>query len=207
MSYPLGRTSIVSTLTHVLYLHGFRSSPQSAKAQHMRAWAQAQGLHWHCPALPPSPAQAMSDVSADVQHWPATGVAVVGSSLGGFYAAWMAQQRPLWRVGLLNPAVDPARDLAAYIGENRQWHAPEEAFYFRPEYVDELQQLRAQTGRLSHPARWMALIAKGDELLDWREMLARYGLGRVLLLAGSDHALSDFPTWQSEFTRHLLSTP
>jgi predicted esterase YcpF (UPF0227 family) len=195
----------VSTLTHLLYLHGFRSSPQSAKAQQMHAWAQSQGLQWHCPALPPSPRQAMDEVLAQVRGWPDTGVAVVGSSLGGYYAAWVAQRRPGWRVGLLNPAVDPARDLAAYIGENRQWHAPEESFYFRAEYVDELRALHA--GRLSHPARWMALLAKGDEVLDWREMLGRYGLGRVLLLAGSDHALSDFPQWQPEFTRHLLSSP
>lgn len=202
MRCPSGRTPIVSTLTHLLYLHGFRSSPQSAKAQRMGAWAREHGLHWACPALPPSPAQAMAEVDAWVRDWPAAGCAVVGSSLGGFYAAWMAQRRPSWRVGLLNPAVDPARDLAAYIGENRQWHAPEESFYFRPEYVDELRALDA--GPLAHPARWMALIAKGDELLDWREMHARYGLGRVLLLAGSDHALSDFDRWQPEFTRHLL---
>ncbi|MCZ8236277.1 MAG: YqiA/YcfP family alpha/beta fold hydrolase [Inhella sp.] len=194
----------MSTLTHLLYLHGFRSSPQSAKAQRMRAWAQTQNLHWSCPALPPSPAQAMAEVMALVGDWPDTGCAVVGSSLGGFYAAWVGQQRPNWRVGLLNPAVSPARDLAAYIGENRQWHAPESSFFFRPEYVTELQRLHA--GRLSDAPRWMALIAKGDEVLDWRDMLARYGLGRVLLLGGSDHALSDFARWQPEFTRHLLST-
>ncbi len=197
------QTPALPALTHLLYLHGFRSSPQSAKARHMAAWAQHQGLHWACPALPPSPAQAMAEVAALVRDWPATGAAVVGSSLGGYYAAWVAQQHPAWRVGLLNPAVDPARDLAAYIGENRQWHAPEESFYFRPEYIAELRALHA--GSLADPRRWMALIAKGDEVLSWREMLGRYGLGRVLLLAGSDHALSDFTTWQPEFTRHLTS--
>jgi predicted esterase YcpF (UPF0227 family) len=145
----------------------------------------------------------MAEVSARVRDWPTHGCAVVGSSLGGFYAAWVAQQHPGWRVGLLNPAVDPARDLAAYIGENRQWHAPEESFYLRPEYIAELQALHA--GPLTDPSRWMALIAKRDEVLNWREMLARYGLGRVLLLAGSDHALSDFAHWQPEFTRHLMS--
>ena len=107
-------------------------------------------------------------------------------------------------MGLLNPAVNPARDLAACIGENRQWHAPEESFFFQAKYVTELERLHA--GPLTDASRWMALIAKGDEVLDWREMLARYGLGRVLLLGASDHALSDFERWQPEFTRHLLST-
>jgi len=191
-------------LTHLLYLHGFRSSPQSAKAQRMAQWArQHTGLHFEAPALPPSPREAFAHIQQLSAHWPAQGAAVVGSSLGGFYAAALAASQPLWRVGLLNPAVDPARDLAACIGEQRYWHHPEQAFYFRPEYVDELRAL--QPAVLPNPSRWFALLAKGDELLDWREMLARYGLGRVLLLAASDHALSDFERWLPELTRHLQS--
>lgn len=164
----------------------------------MADWAATQPqLEWLCPQLPPSPAEALDLLRRLTAGWPDQGVAVVGSSLGGFYAAALA--RPGWRAAFLNPAVDPARDLAAYIGENRQWHAPEESFYFRPEYVDELRALRAAT----LPERRFALIAKGDELLSWREMLARYGGGRTLLLAGSDHALSDFERWQPELIRFL----
>ena len=168
----------------------------------MEEWARRQpGLQWCCPQLPPSPQQAFSLIQELTAAWPAEGCAVIGSSLGGYYAAALANTRPRWRAALLNPAVAPARDLAAYIGENRQWHRPDESFYFRPEYVDELRAL--QPGPLTHPDRWWALIAKGDELLDWREMLARYGLGRSLLLAGSDHAISDFERWQPELIRFL----
>ncbi|MBB5203501.1 hypothetical protein HNQ51_000794 [Inhella inkyongensis] len=188
--------------THLLYLHGFRSSPQSAKAQRVAVWAATQPeLHFLAPALPPSPREAMAQIARLTQDWPEQGCAVVGSSLGGYYAAAVAQARPQWRVGLLNPAVDPARDLAAYIGEQNYWHRPEEHFYFKPEYVDELRALHA--GPLTDPSRWFALLARGDELLSWREMLARYGLGRVLLLNQSDHAISDFDRWLPELTRHL----
>ncbi|MBH9553216.1 YqiA/YcfP family alpha/beta fold hydrolase [Inhella gelatinilytica] len=189
-------------LTHLLYLHGFRSSPQSVKAQQMAVWASQQpDLTWVCPQLPPSPQAAMALIGDLVRDWPEDGVAVVGSSLGGFYAAALGNRRPHWRVALLNPAVDPARDLAAYIGEQHYWHRPDEAFYFQPEFVQELQALQADI--LTHPARWFALIAKGDELLDWREMMGRYGIGRTLLLAHSDHALSDFERWQAELIRFL----
>lgn len=192
----------MSKCHHIVYLHGFRSSPASAKARAMEEWArQTPGLHWLCPQLPPSPRQAFSLIQELTADWPDEGCAVIGSSLGGYYAAALASRRPRWRAGLLNPAVNPARDLAAYIGENRQWHRPEESFYFLPEYVDELRALHA--GPLAHPGRWFALIAKGDELLDWREMLSRYGLGRTLLLAGSDHAISDFDRWQPELIRFI----
>jgi predicted esterase YcpF (UPF0227 family) len=90
----------------------------------------------------------------------------------------------------MNPAVDPARDLAAYVGELSAFHTPEERFFFRSEYVDEL---RAMTpGPIARPERYLAIIAKGDEVLDWREMTARYPGVKLRLLEGSDHALSDF---------------
>jgi predicted esterase YcpF (UPF0227 family) len=188
--------------THLLYLHGFRSSPRSAKALRMARWVQEQrpGLQFCCPQLPPSPREALALVQSLTQDWPAQTMAVMGSSLGGYYATWVAQQRGCHAV-LLNPAVDPARDLAAYIGEQRQWHAPEESFYFRPEYVDELRALHS--GPLAHPERLMAVIAKGDEVLDWHEMLGRYQACRVKLLEGSDHGLSDFDEFLPELTDFL----
>ena len=177
--------------THLLYLHGFRSSPQSTKAQMMAARVQAdhKNVRWWCPQLPPSPREAMALIQRGTADWPADQMAVVGSSLGGFYATALAQQRGC-RAVVLNPAVDPARDLAAHIGEQTAWHDPAEHFFFRPEYIDELRAL--QTGPLTHPERTFAVIAKCDELLDWREMTARYASARIRLLEGSDHALSDF---------------
>jgi predicted esterase YcpF (UPF0227 family) len=114
---------------------------------------------------------------------------VVGSSLGGFYATWVAEQTGC-RAVLLNPAVNPARDLARYVGEQTAWHDPAEHFYFAPEYVDELRAL--ECGPVQHPERWFAVIAKGDEVLDWREMGGRYPGARIKLLEGSNHGLTDF---------------
>jgi hypothetical protein len=178
--------------THLLYLHGFRSSPRSAKALRMAAWVAEHrpDLIFACPQLPPSPADAVTLIATLTQGWPAATTALMGSSLGGFYATVMAERVPACRVALLNPAVDPARDLAAYIGEQTCWQDEGERFFFRPEFVNEL---RAMTpGALTDPARYCAVIAKGDEVLDWREMLDRYAAGRVMLLDGGDHGLTDF---------------
>lgn len=188
--------------THLLYLHGFRSSPLSFKAQRMAAWCAEHrpALHWWCPQLPPSPRAAMALVSEGVAGWPAERSAVIGSSLGGYYATAVAQAGG-WPAVLLNPAVDPARDLAAYIGEQTAFHRPEERFFFLPEYVDELRAL--QTGALRHPQRLLAVIAKGDEVLDWREMATRYAGARLKLLDGGNHALSDFDSHLPEILDFL----
>ena len=123
--------------THLLYLHGFRSSPQSAKAQKVAARVQAQhpGVTWWCPQLPASPREAMAMLMHGISDWPVASMAVVGSSLGGFYATWVAE-KALCRAVLLNPAVDPARDLQKYVGEQTAWHNPDDHFFFRPEFVD-----------------------------------------------------------------------
>ena len=188
------------TPTHLLYLHGFRSSPRSFKAQRLQAWLAAHRpeVHWWCPQLPPSPRAAMALVRQGIEAWPAASSAVRGSSLGGFYATAVAQATG-WPAVLLNPAVDPARDLAAYIGELTAFHDPEQHFFFRAEYVDELRDLVVPA--ITHPERFFAVIAKGDEVLDWREMAARYAGAQMRLLEGGDHALSDF----DEHLPHILS--
>lgn len=190
------------TVTHLLYLHGFRSSPLSAKAVKMAAAVQAlhPAVHWWCPQLPPSPRQAMAMLMAGIADWPQGSMAVVGSSLGGFYATWIAARTGCPAV-LLNPAVHPARDLASHIGEQSAWHSPQETFFFQPEFVQELRDLDA--GTLSRPERFYTLIAKGDELLDWREMSARYAGSQGQLLEGGDHALSDFDTHLAGVLRFL----
>lgn len=182
---------IATAPTHLLYLHGFRSSPRSFKAERLRAWLAAHrpGLHWWCPQLPPSPREAMALIEAGVVDWPSGAWAVCGSSLGGFYATVVAERHGVPAV-VMNPAVEPARDLARHIGEQTAWHDPTERFFFRPEFVDELRAMAP--GTLTRPARYAAIVATGDELLDWREMRARYPGAALKLIEGSDHALSDF---------------
>ncbi len=144
---------------------------------------------WCCPQLPPSPRQAMDMVEQLTAAWPQAGMAVIGSSLGGFYATVLAERRGC-RAVVLNPAVNPARDLASHIGVQTSYHDPDLAFEFASAHVNELHSMTPPV--LAKASRYAAVIAKGDELLDWREMQARYQGARILLLEGGDHALSQF---------------
>lgn len=116
-------------------------------------------------------------------------MAVIGSSLGGFYATALAEERDC-RAVLLNPAVEPARDLEKYIGGQTSWHDPQEHFFFKPEFVQQLRDLTTST--LRRPDNYLPIIAKGDEVLNWQEMQGRYTKANIRLLEGGDHALSDF---------------
>lgn len=192
--------------THLLYLHGFRSSPRSFKALRLQAWLQQHrpDVHWQCPQLPPSPRAAIEEAQALLAGWPAGRFALAGSSLGGFYATVLAEATGC-RAVLLNPAVDPARDLAPHVGEHAFFHDPDRRFVFRPEDVDALRVLAPAA--ITRPERYLAVIAKGDEVLDWREMHARYAGCAIRLIEGSDHGLSDFDEHLPTVLDFLRLTP
>lgn len=185
----------------IVYLHGFKSSPNSHKARLTHQAVQAlqeagkesanqagKEIKWYCPQLPPSPCEAMQMVREYIDQQRFDQVSFIGSSLGGYYATYLAERYPS-RVTLLNPAIFPARDLEKYIGEQKSWHN-EDTFYFKPEYIQELQELFVPS--LTHPERYFLIAAKGDEVLDWQEMCQKYPGAQQLILEGSDHAISEY---------------
>ena len=183
--------------SRILYLHGFRSSPKSFKAQWLaqRLAALGQSHRFQCPQLPASPREAIELIRHTYDPQP--GDTLIGSSLGGYYATWLAEHYGC-RAALLNPAVRPADRLSEQIGTQRMWHS-DEPFEFRHEYVNELRDL--DTHMITFPQRYLLVAAKGDELLDWRDMVARYPGARHMVLAGSDHGLSDFADYGDEVLR------
>jgi len=187
----------------ILYLHGFRSSPDSFKArlmaQALAERGQASERDWQCPQLPASPKAAL-DLAMDLaQRQLATAASpreltIIGSSLGGYYANWLAEQLNCKAV-LLNPAVEAARDLATQVGQHRLYHS-DAPFEFRAEYVDEL--AAARVPAITCPERYFLVAATGDEVLDWQEMRDHYAGCRQRIVEGSDHGLSDFAQWLPE---------
>ncbi|CAM4043462.1 YqiA/YcfP family alpha/beta fold hydrolase [Bordetella tumulicola] len=187
----------------ILYLHGFRSSPDSFKARLMAQTLAERGLaserDWQCPQLPASPKAAMALAMSLAHRQLATATSpraltVIGSSLGGYYATWLAEQLDCKAV-LLNPAVHAPRDLATQVGQHRMYHS-DAPFEFRAEYVDEL--AAAQVAAITRPERYFLIAATGDEVLDWREMRDCYTGCRQRIVPGSDHGLSDFAQWLPE---------
>lgn len=183
----------------LLYLHGFRSSPQSTKArivaERMRALGRADD--YVCPELNVSPQAAIAQAEAAIAAARARGddtLAIVGSSLGGFYATWLAERHGC-RAAVLNPATQPHRDLAKYLGEQPLWHGGG-TVRVEPAHMDELRALAVP--RISHPERYYLLAATGDEVLDYREMLAHYAGAHIRLLQGSDHGISEFADYVDE---------
>lgn len=174
----------------ILYLHGFRSSPRSFKARVVQERMTAAGRAGDliCPQLPASPKAAIELALLLAERHAPHNLAIVGSSLGGFYATWLAERLGV-RAVLLNPAVDPLKNLAQHVGVTTNWHS-DAPFEFRREYIDELAALKVE--RITQPERYFLVAATGDEVLDYRDMVAHYAGARQHVIQGSDHALSEF---------------
>lgn len=174
----------------IVYLHGFNSSPQSKKAVQTAQWlAQHAPQHsFQCPALPPYPGDAWKQLKALLDEVTEP-VWLIGSSLGGYYATWAAEQYDLPAV-LVNPSVHPYHTLRDYLGPNRNLYT-DVPWEFRPEHIDELEAMRVEP--LAHPENFMVLAQTGDEVLDYREAEHKYRAGQLLIEEGGDHGFRDFP--------------
>jgi predicted esterase YcpF (UPF0227 family) len=179
----------------LLYLHGFRSSPASFKARLIEARMAALGrsAECACPALPVSPREAIALVEGRWRLGPDD--TLVGSSLGGCYATHLAERHGC-RAVLLNPATRPAAGLAKYLGPQTMFHDPSSTFELRPAHLDELRAIEVPA--ITRPERYFLIAATGDEVLDWREMVAFYPGARQRVIEGSDHGLSDFAAYLDE---------
>jgi len=131
---------------------------------------------------------------------PSDELALIGSSLGGFYATALAEEFAC-RAVLLNPAITPARDLSKHVGMQRAWHS-DETFEFRAEYVDELASIAC--AHITRAERYFLIAATGDEVLDWRQMVAHYPGAQHKVIEGSDHGLSDFAQYIDEVVAFCL---
>lgn len=195
----------------ILYLHGFRSSPASYKARLMAKAMSDRQLsdQWLCPQLPASPAAAIALANQLIQQAQASGInipqdlVIVGSSLGGYYATYLAEH---WqcRAVVLNPSVYAPRSLKPHVGEHTHYHS-DDVFVFLAEYIDELLALATQPP--AHPERYYLLACKGDEVLDWRDMANWYAGSQGRILEGGDHGISDFENWLPEILEFALATP
>lgn len=179
--------------TLLVYLHGFRSSPRSSKAV-MTAEAiknasnASKPIEWYCPQLLASPKESMEMVIKHINASSANRLVVIGSSLGGFYANYLAEKYSCKAIAL-NPAVRAPRELAPHVGMMTAYDS-DEPFDFRPEYINELMELQIE--KITNPSRYFLIAAKGDELLDWQEMVDFYQGAKQLVLEGSDHGISNY---------------
>lgn len=174
----------------LIYIHGFNSSSYSGKARELGDWLAQRGLAeaYACPDLPHRPGEAIR-LLEDLIARGRGDTKLIGSSLGGYYATWLAERHDLKTI-LVNPCVACDDKLVEQVGVTQNnWHSGE-AYLFSETHLDELRALRV--ARPTRPQRYLLLAETGDEVLDYREAVAYYAGARQIVLDGGDHGFTRF---------------
>lgn len=174
----------------LVYIHGFLSSPLSFKAQQTAQWLAQQHpeISFHCPQLPPYPAQTQLLLEALVESLLHEPVYLMGSSLGGFWATWLAEKYNL-RAVLINPAVRPQDFMPAYLEVDLKSYHTDDSYRLCAHHIDEIIAVDIAPSRLQN--YWL-LVQAGDETLDYRKAVQKYAGCKQTIEAGGDHAFQGF---------------
>jgi predicted esterase YcpF (UPF0227 family) len=172
----------------IVYLHGFNSTPASRKARELEQYLadRGRGHRFRCPQLPHRPEDAIA-IAEQAIVAAAEPVTLVGSSLGGYYATWLAERHDL-RAVLLNPACYPHRDLRALLGRQRNLYSGEE-YELTAAHLDAWARMFVAEPT---PTRYLLIVETADELLDYREAVGRYRGAEQIVVEGGDHMLQSY---------------
>ena len=184
---------------HLLYLHGFNSSPQSRKALQIRDWLASHHpeVRFDCPLLSPYPDRAMATLEGLCGGAVSAESLVVGSSMGGFYATWVSQTVGCKGV-LVNPAVRPWRGREYLLGPQTHFHTGEQ-YLFEQCHIDAF--ACWEIDPLPNPANLWVLLQTGDEVLDHRQALDKYRDCRLTVEQGGNHAFQGFERFFPDMLR------
>lgn len=189
--------------SHLLYLHGFLSSPDSLKAQQTRAYIAQHhpDITVHTPQLSGVPALAIKEAEAALHALPEMPIGIIGSSMGGFLAGLFAEKYQV-KAALINPAVAPHLLFPDYLGEHTNPYTGD-VFALKSEDIGPLAEIVLQD--IKYPHLTQVYLGTADEVLDYRLALALYHDSDILVTQGSDHAYPEFPDYLSRILRFFIA--
>lgn len=170
----------------VMYLHGFRSTPESNKGKIMRK-AFSEKMAFLAPDLNVGPTEVKEILLEAVKLISPKELCLVGSSLGGFYATWLAEKIGCKAV-LLNPATEPWCVINDYLGIQPIANTGR-TIEVKPEFADQVKEMDC---REIHPERYLVFLSTADEVLDWHKAEKKFAACQTVLLPDNTHEIENF---------------
>jgi len=192
-------------MQHILYLHGFLSSPQSVKAQATKAYFEQhhKNITLHVPALSNYPSEVEAQLLALIEGTPAlieNGLRLIGSSMGGYLSTFLLEKFG-GKAVLINPAVQPYELLQHFIGTHQNPYSGEQ-FDIVESDIDVIKAL--DTTELKEPNRYKVMLQTDDETLDYRLAESKYAKSNLLIEEGGDHSFVGYENHLPAIAEFLL---
>ena len=176
---------------NIIYLHGFKSNSNSIKGKLLQHYcAKYPEIQVHLPDLNMSPNAAIAYVSGLIESM--HDVALLGSSLGGFYATHLVAQHAVPAV-LINPAMRPWQLFRELFDEQLPYQVHPNWCLDEADLI-QLQQLALPVAQDAD--KILVLLQQGDEVLDYREAHRYYSAAHppamLMTEAYGSHGMDDF---------------
>lgn len=176
-------------MINILYIHGFNSSPLSMKAELTRNFFAKNypEINFHCPQIASSPHSAVAQLKAIITLKPQATWLLIGSSLGGYFASYLAETYQAKAV-LINPAVKPFELMEGYLGEQVNPYT-NEYYQVKAQHIVELKMLEQK--KISNN-NYLVMVQTGDEVLDYQQAVEKYRQCQLAIVQGGDHSFIDY---------------
>jgi len=166
----------------IIYIHGFGSSGQGGKSKVFREYFKSINEPFIAPSLSYVPRLAIKTLEELIESYSGE-VQLIGSSLGGFYSMYLAKKYDLKAV-MINPSIYPYKTLENYTGYAPNFY-DESSFEWNTLHVEMLKEYDTE---VAHQDKFMLLLQKGDELLDYIEALEKLPNAQIVVEEGGNHS-------------------
>lgn len=179
-------------MAKIIYLHGFASSANSTKALQLKKYIfeNYSKTEIITPNIENNIVDAVHQIDNLIKEFSPS--ALIGSSLGGFYATYFSEQYNLKCVGI-NPAVIPPAEMSEYLGENKNYSTGEK-FLITQEQLDLLDRMGKEIKVIKCPSNFMILLQSHDEKLDYRVATNFYQSAVMDVTFGGNHSFENLET-------------
>ncbi len=183
----------------IIYIHGFGSSGRGSKITKFREYYNKKGIKLIAPSLSYVPELAIDTLEQLIKN--CENPKLIGSSLGGFYAIYLANKYNLKAV-LINPAVKATKTLLKYVeqGEMATNYYDLSRFEFNLKHLNMLKEYVVDNPN----AKYLLILQKGDEVLNYQDALNLLPNAELILEDGGNHSFEGIERYFKEIDKFLF---
>ena len=184
----------------IIYIHGWNSSGNARKAELLKE-ELANNAEYEVTSftLKSHPREAIKQLAEIIESEKvARKVHLIGSSLGGYYAVFLAESLDL-KAAMINPAVWAYKIFENDRGENINPNTNEK-YIIDQEWVDSLEEIFIENPNKN---RFLVLLQTGDETLDYRYAEKYFSGAKTIIDQGGSHSFEDLESKIPEMLAHF----
>tara|TARA_A100001234_G_scaffold29564_1_gene23025 strand:- start:48 stop:632 length:585 start_codon:yes stop_codon:yes gene_type:complete len=184
----------------IIYIHGWNSSGNARKAELLKK-ELANNTEYEVASytLKSHPREAIKQLAEIIEsEKESRKVHLIGSSLGGYYAVYLAESLNL-KAAMVNPAVWAYKIFENDRGENLNPNTNEK-YIIDQEWVDSLEEIFIET---PDTKRYLVLLQTADETLDYRYAEKYFSGAKTIIDQGGSHSFEDLESKIPEMLAHF----